>query len=84
MITRSALDLQAAGKKERMARGIEAVLLAQYPPAERVFAVIGTDRDRLLGDDRPAVQTRIDEMDGAAADFYAVTQGLSLGVQAGE
>jgi hypothetical protein len=51
---------------------------------ERLRRVVVCDGHNALRDDGAAVQSLIDEVDGAAAEFDAVLDGLSLRVEAGE
>lgn len=49
-----------------------------------VFVIVVEDGDDVLEDDCAAVHAFVDEMDGAARDFYAVFDRLPLGVQSRE
>jgi len=48
------------------------------------FVVVVEDRNRLLGQDRPSVGSRVDEVHGAAGDLDAVCQRRRHGVRARE
>jgi hypothetical protein len=49
-----------------------------------LLVVAVEDGDGGLDDDGAGVEAFVDEMDGAAGEFYAVLQGLELGLEAGE
>ena len=47
-------------------------------------SVVVADLDGALEDDGAGVEVFVDEVDGAAGYFYAVREGLGLGIEAGE
>lgn len=51
---------------------------------EGFMRVVVEDGDGLLGDDRAGINAGINEMDGAASDFYAMIEGLFPGFEAGK
>ena len=64
--------------------GQEPVLDRLDPLVERRLVVAGQDRDRLLGDDRAAVERLVDEVDRAAGHPDAVGERVADGVRARE
>ena len=69
---RAAVRRQGAGQQERDRARQEPVLDRADPVVEGGDVVAGQDRDGLLGDDRAAVERRVDEMDRAPGDGHAV------------
>src|SRR5919202_1141285 len=77
-------DLVAAGTDERERLRISLVLFKEYARGERLFGVGVEDGDDALRDDGAAVQSLVNEVDGAAGEADAVLDGLALRVEAGE
>ena len=77
-------DAQDAGQQGRHRARVEAMFDRLDPGVEHRDIVAGQDLDCLLGDDRAAVQRRIDEMDRATGHLRAVGDGVGDGVAAGE
>ena len=77
-------DGEGAREQERHSPWQEAVLDGWIRACRRLVVVVGQDRDRLLRDDRSAVERGIDEMDRAAGHGHAVGQGIRHGMGAGE
>ena len=70
------LDRQRPGQQQRHGPRQQPVLDGPDPRVERRRVVAGQHADRFLGDDRPAVERRVDEMDRAAGDRHPVRQGV--------
>jgi hypothetical protein len=60
------------------------VLLRQHAPAQAGLVVAGPHRHRRLGDDRPAVERRRNEVHAAAVQPHAGRQRLGVGPDAGK
>ncbi len=73
-----------AGDERGDGRGQEPVLDGVEAHQQRRLVVVGQDRDGLLGDDRAAVERRVDEVDGHAGHGDARREGVADGVQARE
>src|ERR1700737_299474 len=56
----------------------------QYTRRQALYRVVFINVHDTLRDDRTAVQSLVDKVDGAPALFCAVRQRLSLSVEAGE
>ncbi len=63
---------------------VDLVFDRQQPGRQGVGRVAGQHRNGALGDDRPVVEHRGDEMHGAAMPLHALGQGLGMGMQTGE
>src|SRR5439155_5994416 len=61
--------------------GIDAVLLFEDFFRERGLGVFVENRNGGLQNDRAGVEIFVDEMDSAAAEFYAIFKGLGLGFE---
>ena len=80
----SAANRERAGREERDGSRQEAVLHRPDPLVNGHFVVAGEDRDGFLGEDRPSVERRVDDVDRAARDRDAVRQRISDRVRARE
>jgi hypothetical protein len=78
------LDYAAAGdfvvpfQDDFYGLGVDAMLLFQDALGKGVFVVGVEDRDGGLQDDGTGVEIFVDEVDGAAGEFYAVFESLAL------
>ena len=61
-------DVDRPGEEQRDDPRQQPMLDGLDPLVERRLVVAGQDRDRLLGDDRAAVERLVDEVDGRAGD----------------
>ncbi len=73
-------DGQRTGQQARHGSRQQTVLDGPDAVLDAGDVVAGHDRDRLLGDDRTAVEGFVDEVDRAARDGHAVRQGVRDGV----
>ena len=64
--------------------GVDAMFFFQDARGKGVLVVGIEDRDGGLKDDGAGVEIFVDEVDGAAGEFYAVVEGLLLRFEAGE
>ena len=80
----AASDFVTAFEDDSNGFGINFVFLAQDFGGERVLGVVVRDGNDGLEDDGAGVEIFVNEMDGAAGEFYAVFEGLALGFEAGE
>src|SRR5437899_3730648 len=64
--------------------GVDAMFLFQDALGKGVLVVGVEDGDGGLQNDGAGVEIFVDEVDGAAGEFYAVVEGLFLRFQAGE
>src|SRR5260221_111949 len=64
--------------------GIDTVLFFQDAGAESFFGVAVFDRNHRLHDDWAGIEIFVDEMHGAAGEFYPVVEGLPLRFQPGK
>ncbi len=77
-------DRERAGEQQPDRARQEPMLDRADPVVEGLGVVAGQDRDGLLGDDRSAIERRVDEMDRAAGDRHPVREGVSDRVRARE
>ncbi len=82
--TRAGRARDRAGEERRHGRGQEPVLDGVETPEQAGLIVAREHRDRLLGHDRPAVERRVDEMDGDAGHGDAGRERIAHGVEARE
>ncbi len=68
------LDRERASQQESDGPRQQAVLDAADPIVEGADVVVGQDRDRVLGHDRPAVERLVDEVDRAPRHGHAVAR----------
>src|SRR5437588_1544445 len=77
-----ALHCDAAFSQSADHFGIEPPFTFLNALVQRRRRVFRQNRDRFLSDDWPAINTLIDEMNGAAGDLHAVIERLLPGFQA--
>jgi hypothetical protein len=80
----AASDLVVPFQDDFYGLGVDAMFLFQDAGGKSVLVVGIEDGDGGLQDDGAGVEIFVDEMDGAAGEFYAVVEGLFLGFEAGE
>ncbi len=78
------VDGQGTGQERRHRSRQEPVLDRPDPVLDGGLVVAGPDRDGLLGDDRAAVEGRVDEVDGRPGQDRSVGQRVAHGVGARE
>src|SRR6185437_5457155 len=80
----AAFDAVTAFEHDAHGFGVDAVLFGEDASGERIHRIVVANWNGGLQDDRAGVEIFVDEMHGAADEFYAVLESLALSFEPGK